>query len=93
MIGGEEIRRIGTRRATEEGNQVKSGSVTKAVDREFGTGEGNCYVATGALGNVWVSLEVTWSLITHVNILVPYTAGENFFNPPIQRKTSVIYYS
>ena len=79
MIGGEEIRRVGIHRATEEGNQVKSGSVTKAVDREFGTEEESCYAATGTTGNVWISLEVSWSLITHINILVPYTAGGIFF--------------
>ena len=81
VIGGEEIRRIGIRRATEEGNEGQIGSVTKAVDREFGTEEGSCYVPTGASVNVWISLEVAWSLITHVNILVPYTAGElSFFS-------------
>ena len=73
----EEIRRIEIHRATEEGKQGSSGSVDKAIDREFGTKETNCYVATTI--SSWLSLEFTWSSITHVDILVPITAGRMSF--------------
>ena len=71
----EVIRRIQIHRATEEGKQVKSGFVIKAVDREFGVEEENCHVSSGATGKSWLSFEIEWSFITHVNILVPNTAG------------------
>ena len=76
---GEEIRRISIHRATEQLMQGKPGSVMKAVDREFGIEEENCHVASGALGKTWLSFEIAWSFITHVNILVPNTAGRKLF--------------
>ena len=71
----EEIRRVEIHRATEEAKQGKSASLIKAVDREFGVEEENCHVSSGARGNSWLSFEIAWSFITHVNILVPNTAG------------------
>ena len=71
----EEIRRIKIHRASEERKRGESASVIKAVDRGFGIEEENCHVSSGATGNSWLSFEIAWSLITHVNILVPNTAG------------------
>ena len=77
----EEIRRVEIHRATEEGNEGQSGaSVNKAVDRDFETNEENCYVASGTTsGNTWLSFEIAWSSITHVDILVPSTVGRKSF--------------
>ena len=73
----EEIRRIEIHRVTEEGKQGIGGSVGKTVDREFGTEEKNCYVATTR--SSWLSFEFTWSSVTHVDILVTNTAGRKSF--------------
>ena len=50
-------------------------SVDKAIDGATETTESECFLSTAAVGESWVSLELPWSIVSHVNILT-HQSGE-----------------
>ena len=67
----EEIRRVEIRRGGEFSSQWAGipKSIDKAIDGVYGKTESECFLSTAEVGESWVSLEIPWSIVSHINIM------------------------
>ena len=71
----EEMRNLEIRRGGEFSShwtRVPS-SIDKAIDGATGTTESECFVSTAAVGESWITFEIPWSIVSHINILTMHS--------------------